>query len=177
MAKRSDFKRRKNDAYFTPESCIPSLLLHLPRNVKFIEPAAGRGDLIDHLEKHGHQCVKGYDIAPKRKDIVEMDMMNIPVGHFNDCDYIISNFPWTRQILHPAINRFSSILPTWSLHDLDWAATKQAKPYLEYCHKIVIIGRVKWIEDSKYTSKDSSAWYLFDQTKKRDSEGPVFYGR
>jgi hypothetical protein len=39
--------------------------------------------------------------------------------------------------------------------------TKQAVPYLTKLKKVVSIGRVKWIEDSKYTGKDNSCWYLF----------------
>ena len=36
------------------------------------------------------------------------------------------------------------------------------------------IGRVKWIPDSKHTSKDSVCWYLFNQVK---GSAPRFYGR
>ena len=41
-------------------------------------------------------------------------------------------------------------------------------------HKIVSIGRVKWIENSKSTGKDNCCWYLFDA--KYDGE-TKFYGR
>jgi hypothetical protein len=33
---------------------------------------------------------------------------------------------------------------------LDWAATKQASEFMPHCSDIVTIGRVKWIEGSKY---------------------------
>ena len=56
---------------------------------------------------------------------------------------------------------FRNFRPTWLLFDADWAHTKQARPYLKYCDKIVSVGRVKWIPDSKMTGKDNCAWYLF----------------
>jgi hypothetical protein len=72
------------------------------------------------------------------------------------------------------IDRFASIRPTWLLFDADWMHTKQAIPYLQYCSKVVAIGRVKWIEDSKFTGKDNACWYLFD---KNEMSGTQFYGR
>jgi hypothetical protein len=40
--------------------------------------------------------------------------------------------------------------------------------------KIVSIGRVKWIEDSKSVGKDNCCWYLFDRV---GSDKTKFYGR
>ena len=45
---------------------------------------------------------------------------------------------------------------------------------MPHCSDIVAIGRVKWIEGSKYTGKDNYAWYKFDIMHK---SGPVFHGR
>lgn len=45
---------------------------------------------------------------------------------------------------------------------------------MKMCVKVVSVGRVKWIEDSKMTGKDNCAWYLFDE----NHVGPTqFYGR
>jgi len=55
----------------------------------------------------------------------------------------------------------------------DWMHTKQSIPYMPYCHKIVSVGRVKWIPGSKSVGKDNCAWYLFD---KHEAE-TIFYGR
>jgi hypothetical protein len=65
------------------------------------------------------------------------------------------------------------LAPTWLLFDADWAYTRQAAPFLKYCAKIVVIGRVKWIEDSDMAGKDNSCWYLFG----REETQTVFYGR
>jgi hypothetical protein len=39
--------------------------------------------------------------------------------------------------------------------------TKQAKPYLEICSRVVSIGRVKWIDGSASVGKENCCWYLF----------------
>ena len=72
------------------------------------------------------------------------------------------------------IDHLCKIAPTWLLFDADWMHTKQAIPYLDYCEKIVSIGRVKWFGNA--SGKDNSCWYLFDG-KDFDRSGTTFYGR
>jgi hypothetical protein len=55
--------------------------------------------------------------------------------------------------------------PTWLLFDADWMHTKQAATHLQYCQRIVSVGRLKWIPDTPHKGKDSCAWYLFQATK------------
>ena len=56
--------------------------------------------------------------------------------------------------------------------------TKQSRDYLQFCRKIVSVGRVKWIPDSKHTGKDNCAWYLFDTLRSGETKiETVFYGR
>lgn len=159
MGKRSHFKRRKHDKYATPYECVIDLLPHLKPETHFVEPCAGNGALIDHLEKHGHHCERAYDIKPKRKDIEKRDALTY--CHPGPAIFI-TNPPWTREILHPLIEMLSERGATWLLFDADWAHTKQAIPYLPRCKKIVPIGRVKWIPGSEFVGKDNAAWYLFD---------------
>jgi len=89
-------------------------------------------------------------------------------------NYIITNPPWSRDVLHPMIMTFKDIAPTWLLFDADWMHTKQSKPYMQYCQMIVSIGRIKWIADSKHTGKDNCAWYFFQKTPRMM---PHFVGR
>jgi hypothetical protein len=84
-------------------------------------------------------------------------------------DAIITNPPHDRKMMHPLIEHFQEIAPTWLLIDLEWVATLQAVPFLPRCSDIVIIGRVKWIEGSAFASKDSFGWYRFDG----DYRGPT----
>jgi len=170
MGKRSNFVRNERDYYKTPMSCVSPLLPHLPETSTFIEPCAGEGTLVRHLESHGYRCAYACDIEPQDHSIYKRDMFDIP--HVS-AKYVLTNPPWDRKILHPAIQHFRVLAPTWFLFDANWMFTKQAKAHLPFCHKIVTIGRVKWIEGSKMTGKDDSAWYLFDATE----ADTVFYGR
>lgn len=175
MGKRSSFERVERDFYVTPPSAVIPLLAHLPARSKFIEPCAGDGALIRHLEAHGHKCIWASDIEPRAPEIHTHDALTLAVAaaDFDACFYI-TNPPWDRAILHPLIERLSAIQPTWLLFDADWVHTRQAGPFMRLLRKIVSVGRVKWIEDSPFTGKDNCAWHLFDAR----SEAPaVFVGR
>ena len=89
-------------------------------------------------------------------------------------DMFITNPAWDRKILHPLITHLSNLAPIWLLFDADWMHTKQSKAYMHRCAKIVSVGRIKWIPDSKMTGKDNCAWYLFDKNKWEETR---FYGR
>ncbi len=176
MGKRSAFERVERDFYPTPEAAVLPLLPHLPRGTTFVEPCAGDGRLMRHLEKHGMSCLWAFDIAPRHADVDQADALGPgAVSAYTDpsVECIITNSPWDRALLHPMINAFRRWRPTWLLFDADWAHTRQATPYLPYCRAIVSIGRVKWIEDSKHTGKDNCCWYLFDATPGETR----FYGR
>ena len=181
MGKRSDFKRRPMDFYATPEEAVLPLLPWLPRQTRFCEPCAGGGDLIRHLKKHGHECITAFDLGGHQSYPV-IDATKMTSSNLAGADYIITNPPWSRHILHPMIDRFISLAPTWLLFDADWAFTKQSTPYMDYCRMIVAVGRVKWIEGSKNTGKDNCAWYLFGGRSVPAPEGsryapPLFVGR
>ena len=160
MGKRSSFERRPMDFYATPEAAVLPLLPWLPANARFCEPCAGQGDLIRHLMAHGHSCVSACDLSPDTP-YPEKDALQLEKDDIDTANYIITNPPWSRDVLHPMIMRFKDIAPTWLLFDADWMHTKQSKPYMQYCRMIVSVGRIKWIADSKHTGKDNCAWYLF----------------
>lgn len=195
MGKRSDFERMDRDFYPTPLEAVYPLLPHLHYKT-YVEPCAGDGSLVHHLHNHGMICYGASDIEPqgvyckeydiwisKREPIAKRDCFeyikwmtdpSIMGGWFADADCVITNPPWSREFLHPFIEQFSEIKPTWLLFDADWMHTKQAEPYLKKCEKIVSVGRVKWIPDSKMTGKDNCCWYLFQ----KNPTGPTkFYGR
>lgn len=116
------------------------------------------------------------DINPARGDIMQGCALKWTpeVRTGRPIDFVIENPPWSRPILHAIIRRYSQIYPTWLLFDADWVHTKQSAPYMKWLRKIVSVGRVKWIPDSKMTGKDNCAWHLFDQ----NSAGPTeFVGR
>ena len=171
MGKRSNFERVERDYYPTPYEAVVPLLKHLMPKTVFVEPCAGDGRLVDHLERHGHRCIQASDIDPRRRDVDRMDAFNCDVENGS---VVITNPPWDRRILHPLINHFSAQAPTWLLFDADWMHTKQAAPYMDRLEASVSVGRVKWIEGSKMTGKDNCCWYLFTDVPNNYTQ---FYGR
>ena len=161
MGKRSSFERIPRDFYPTPESAVVPLLRQIEPDASFVEPCAGNGALIDHLERHGLRCLNAFDIEPQRADINKGDARDIL---FCRARYFITNPPWARDVLHELIEHLSDLAPTWLLFDADWMHTRQSAPFMPYLRKIVSVGRVKWIPDSPFTGKDNCCWYLFDQT-------------
>lgn len=169
MGKRSDFARNERDYYPTPAAAVAPLLPFLPPVFTYAEPCAGDGALIRALPG---DCVWASDIEPQM-DCPAMDWRAAP-SFWNAPDFIITNPPWRRDVLHPFIEEMSRHAPTWLLIDADWMHTVQAAPYLDICTTIVSIGRVKWVEGSKHTGKDNCCWFCFD----RERSGLIrFYGR
>lgn len=177
MGKRSTgtFERNERDYYRTPRTAVWPLLPFLGTCIRFAEPCAGDGRLVSTLTEAGHGCGYAADVEPQVPGIKRADALNYSAEGLRAGDLIITNPPWRRDILHPLIEHLSSLAPTWLLFDADWMHTVQAGPYLSLCRKIVSVGRVKWIEGSKFTGKDNCAWYLFDY--RRMAGPPSFFGR
>ena len=170
MGKRSDFERKPRDFYPTPIEAVYPLLEHLEENFLFAEPCAGDGALINHLETKG-VCMWASDIEPQAEGIHKNDFSEISEREVLESEFIITNPPWDRNMLHSMIEHFSSLRSTWLLFDADWAHTKQSAPYMNKCAKIVSVGRIKWF--GNMTGKDNCAWHLFYN----DNTETNFYGR
>lgn len=178
MGKRSSFTRRRQDAYDTPASAVLPLVPFLRSNQSFCEPCAGTSALSVALEKKGpvgFSCAQEWDLEPRSRMIPQKDALDLAEADLNGADLIITNPPWTRSILHPMIEHFSAMKPTWLLFDADWVHTKQAAPYMAHLRKIVSVGRVSWMQNG-VSGKDNCAWYLFDQTGQFTGQ-TQFFGR
>ena len=171
MGKRSDFQRKPRDFYPTPIEAVEPLIEHLPKEFSYAEPCAGDGTLCSHLQWYDGVCMWASDIEPQAEGIYKDSFEKVGKYELLESEYIITNPPWDRKILHPMIEHFSKLKPTWLLFDADWAYTKQSAPYMKKCAKIVSVGRIKWF--GNMTGKDNCAWYLF---YKNDIE-TKFYGR
>lgn len=173
MGKRSDFERKPRDFYATPIEAVIALIPHLPDTpFKYIEPCAGDGALVNHLSELSQgTCIQATDIHPESDTVQEADVFDMTFSA--TADFIITNPPWNRKILHPMIE-LSDLRPMWLLFDADWPHTKQSTIYMPRLRKIVSIGRVKWEPGSKSVGKDNAAWYLFDKPSTAPTE---FYGR
>lgn len=154
MGKRSDFKRIPKDFYPTPLQAVIPLIEQL-KPCSFIEPCVGQNHLKNILEDNGFSCIQSFD--------EEGDATISKLNTKADC--VITNPPWSRKLMHPIIENCSNQLPSWFLFDADWVHTQQSRPFLPRLRKIISVGRVKWIEDSKMTGKDNCAWHLFDKIK------------
>ena len=164
MGKRSNFERREADFYPTPRDSAaadpvpsprrhPDLCRTLRRRRRF---GTASGNLRPAL------CLPGRRSHPQ--DALARDHYAAPVITNPPYRYPTDR-PRTRRLLHDLIEHFLGIVPAapfWLLIDLDWVATLQAVPYLPHCSDIVIIGRVRWIEGSKYDGKDNYGWFRFD---------------
>ena len=171
MGKRSDFERKPRDFYPTPFAAVEPLIQHLQQGFAFAEPCAGDGQLCRHLEYFGGTCMWASDIEPQLEGVLQNDYSEIGEMEVLESQYIITNPPWDRQLLHPMIEHFIKLRPTWLLFDADWAHTKQSTPYIKNCAKIVSVGRIKWF--GNMTGKDNCAWYLFYNNKVET----IFHGR
>lgn len=203
MGKRTEteFEKHEKSQYLTPQGPVLSLVPFLPKGgFYFAEPCAGDGRLVNHIEKLTNgRGVWISDIDPggvsaladekyggaQRTDVMEKDALSVTKDDLLSAqvDMVITNPPWERSkahdyILHRLIEHYGSMIPTWFLFDGDWAHTAQAQPYLEqYCTRIVSVGRVKWMPDSKHTGKDNACWYEFHPEARRINRAPAFYGR
>lgn len=167
MGKRSNFERRPMDDYPTTDpKAVAALVPFLTQVSTFAEPCAGAGDLVRSLVAAGLECRWQSDL----KDGLDAMSFNA----FGAIDAIITNPPWTREILHPMIVHFQHIAPTWLLFDADWAHTRQAAPFIDQCSDIVAVGRLKWIPGSKFTGKDNCTWYRFWRGHRG---GPLFHAQ
>jgi hypothetical protein len=155
------------DSYLTIDpNAVTPLIPFLHTNVEtFAEPCDGEGHLVRWLEAAGLYCCYRGDISTGKDALATTD--------FNRPDAIITNPPWTREILHRMIVHFQAVAPTWLLFDADWVHTKQSAPFIDKCSNIVAVGRLRWIEGTSHKGKDNCAWHRFDVNH---SGGPLFTG-
>lgn len=169
MGRRSDFPRRPHDDYQTVDPMAVARLLPFierDRIRNFAEPCAGDGHLTMGLRDLGLRCTYTGDILGGNDALLLKCFLH-------PTDAIITNPPWTREILHPMILHFQELVPVvWLLFDSDWAYNVHAYPYLDQCTDIVAVGRLKWFNDT--AGKDNASWYRFDRNHRG---GPHFHGR
>lgn len=115
------------------------------------------------LPEFSHKCIYQSDIDPQNEGIEKRDFLFFG-GEIPKADIYIMNPPWEREILHPTIEIFRNIAPTWLLFDSDWMFTVQAVPYKKFCQKIVTVGRISWMGNGT-SGKDNCCWYLFGKNE------------
>jgi hypothetical protein len=157
MGKRSKFPRIVKDAYSTPGKAVAPLLGYLSPHTRFIEPCAGAGHLVGHLEAAGHVCVGAYDLP--------IDARTSRYAEVERGVVFITNPPWLPSILHPIIANLADQASAWLLIYVDWLFTRQAIPFLPRLNAVIAIGRVTWMPGTKQNGMDNCVCALFDRPR------------
>ena len=167
----SNFKKKKNDFYRTvDDNAFYALDNIIPAGTKFTEPCAGYGDLVEGFENLGHRCTYASDLVIRRKTpdyINYLNAFDLKPKHVRKSDFIITNPPFTRSVLHEMIRYFVTLKPTWLLFEADWMHTKQSIDLMnDYGQTVVSVGRLKWFKNTKSKSLKDFSWYLFTDKKR-----------
>lgn len=164
-ARQSRFAKKDRCAYDTIDPrAVAALRPHVRHLTRFIEPCAGKGDLVRGLQGIGLQCLDAFDIAPRADDIRQADALE-PFGFDLWRETIITNPPFDWPLLHPLITHWLGQVDTvWLLLEANFAHTVRAAPLMNHCANIVSIGRLRWEEGSRHSSTKDYAWYEFRRT-------------
>jgi hypothetical protein len=168
MGKRTNLPRRERDDYATPSRAVVPLLKLLSPGTRFIEPCAGAGELIGHLERAGHVCVASYDLP-----------IDARTASYATADAVfITNPPWRPQFEpNKIIANLSDQRPLCALLYSDWLFTLHATPYLPRLRAVAVVGRMKWIEGSAHSGYENCCWCLFDRPRPDALVAIRFHGK
>ena len=104
-----------------------------------------------------------------------MDAVSLTKDQLCGIDLIVTNPPFTRTVLMPMLNHFITLKPTWLLLPAGYMNNVYFGEAMRRCSKVVSIGRLKWIKDSKHSSTDDFCWYFWPQHSIQQET--VFKGR
>lgn len=146
---------------------------------RYIEPCAGDGSLIDLMASRGlpARCVKAYDIAPQRADIVTKDCLTLQLEDVKDAHCFITNPPFAWRMLEPILLHLPLLLPTWLLLPSDVMFNKRMSVHMKKCSDVVAVGRLWWFlneNGKKVKGVDNFCWMRFDGCHEGKTH---FYGR
>lgn len=151
------FERRPHDRYVTPLAATLPLRPFLGNIRTFAEPCCANRQLVAHIEEAGPLCIHSGDIQEG------IDALKDPVLRQLIVDAIITNPPYTWDVLEPMLDLFPSIAPTWLLLEADFMHRPQRSGrHMPICSDVVSIGQVRWFDETKHKSTSHYAWYRFD---------------
>ena len=173
MGKRTkqNFVKRDRDFYGTVDPDAVKPLIPFIKGLNVAEPCAGNGDLSMLLEPDV-KVVWESDLDPQNKHILQKNARYLHKGDLSDCDAIVTNPPFTWELLQPLLDHLPTLLPTWLLLPADCFHNKRMGPYVEKCSDIVSVGRLYWV-DNKVKGVDNYVWGRFTNEKTKTT----FYGR
>ena len=178
MSKRSNFKKVDKEFYPTtdPKVMVPKFVSSIEGKT-YAEPCYGEGDLEDMLMDVA-TCKWRSDIRNTVATSEEMDALEVTPYDVRECDLIITNPPFSKNVLLPLIDHFISLKPTWLLLPADYMHNLYFSPYMSKCSRVVSIGRVCWFpeEGKKVSSTDNFCWYFWEKDATSDCT-TKFYGK
>lgn len=148
---------------------VKALLPHLAPRTRFIEPCAGKGDLVRQLKAAGHICTDAFDIAPRALGIRQQDAGTWAATRaaWDRYEIIITNPPFDWPVLRVLLENFAEQLPlSWVLLEASFMHKSRdgRAEQMQRCRKIVTIGRLKWAAESDDSSTRDYCWYQFGHT-------------
>lgn len=177
MGKRSNFEKIDKGKYYTwDKRAGQALMPYMYDQYTYhncLEPCAGSGDLIEQMP--WLNWVRASDIEPTAEDIEQKDAFSYTQDDLFGIDYVVTNPDWDRKFLFPFIKHFAPMIHCWLLIDAPWLFNKGSGELIDqYLTDVVPIGRLKWIRDTKMSSKDDCIWARFSYDKTQPAR---FYGR
>lgn len=174
MSKRSDFPKVEKDYYPTTDPRAVEPLVPFIRGKTYAEPCYGNGDLEDLLMDVAI-CKWRSDARETVGSSKVLDAMSLTKSDLEGIDLIVTNPPFTKTVLMPMLAHFITLKPTWLLLPADYAHNVYFGDAMRKCAKMVSVGRLKWIKNSKYTSVDNFCWYFWPQHSTHQQT--IFVGR
>lgn len=192
----SEYKRIRNEKYYTPQWCFDLLLDKVDFSGKSIwEPAAGNCmELYNSLLERRTIHNRGWyfsDLFPDRIEISVFDFLQANTSTFNsnlDCN-IITNPPYgsrgkiAEKFIEVALQRTKATKGKVAMllrADFDSAITRQHLfgKCEAFDRKIVLLKRPKWtnIED-KATPRKNFAWFIWDWSRDYNDKPVIEYGK
>lgn len=177
MSKRSTFEKKPKDFYPTTDpKAIPPAFRAFIQGRRYAEPCCGAGDLVDLLADIAI-CRWESDVECRGAGKL-WDAMSLSKNELEKCECIITNPPYTKEVLLPMIDKFISLKPTWLLLPADLMHNKYFSDYMKKCSRVISVGRLCWFpkEGKRVASTENYAWYFWPYKATPDNE-TVFYGR
>ena len=166
MAKRdrAKFERAEKDFYATPIEPVRPLLHHLPPRCRFIEPCGGAGDLIRHLEAHGHDCVVSVDPEPRSPRVTVGTAETVDTGA---AEISITNPPFRKGMIVPILRAAMGwSIASWWLLPSDMLINQYFAPFAPHIVQVVPIGRIVWFDrgadEKTHPSTENFCWVKLD---------------
>lgn len=133
----------------------------------FAEPCAGNGDLVQQLEDVGAKCLWESDIREDTYCLTK-DALDITKDDLKGVQVIITNPPFSWNMLQPLLDHLPTLKPTWMLLPASFMHNVRTSPYMKRCDKVVSIGRMFWVIEDRgdpnmkgKKGKEDFCWYLF----------------